>query len=96
MRLQIAVLTAALALAAGCNKGPDNSRADAPPQQAQANTPTTPANVGQPGSHEEKKDGANPVQGQVDPKAAEQHKDFQQSGDGAGPKSSDMQPTTKN
>jgi len=34
----------------------------------------------------EKKDGSNPVQGQVDPKQSEQHKDFQQRGDGAGPK----------
>jgi hypothetical protein len=96
MRLQIAVLAAALALAAGCNKGPDNSssgaRADAPPQQAQVNTPSTPANAGQPGSHEEKKDGANPVQGQVDPKEAAQHKDFQQRGDGAGPRGPDTTP----
>ena len=43
-------------------------------------------------THEEEKDGANPVQGQVDPKQAEQHKDFQQSGDGAGPKGPDAMP----
>jgi hypothetical protein len=98
MRLQIAILAAAVALVAGCNKGPDNAsqnpRADtpAPSQQAQVNTPTTPANAGQPGSHEEKKDGANPTQGQVDPKHAEQHRDFQQRGDGAGPQSPDTTP----
>ena len=84
MRLQIALLAAALALAAGCSKGPDNNspgaRTDVPRQQAQVNT------------HEEEKDGANPVQGQVDPKQAEQHKDFQQSGDGAGPKGPDTMP----
>src|SRR2546421_1147043 len=89
MRLQILVLAATLALAAGCNKSPDDakkpaSRADkAPPAPVQSNTPTTPANIGQPGSQEEKKDGANPVQGQVDPKAREQQRDFQQKGDGA-------------
>ena len=86
MRLQIAVLAAALALAAGCNKGPENTspgaRADAPRQQAQVNTPTT----------QERKDGANPVQGQVDPKEGAQHKDFQQRGDGAGPQGPDTTP----
>jgi hypothetical protein len=96
MRYPIMML-AALALVAGCNKGPDSSnnpraRADTPPPQAQSNTPTTPANIGQPGSQEEKKDGANPVQGQVDPKAGEQHRDFQQRGDGAGPKGPDTTP----
>ena len=95
MRLQIAVLAAALAVAAGCSKGPDENspraRADTPPPQAQVNTPSTPANMGQPGS-QERKDGANPVQGQVDPKQSEQHKDFQQRGDGAGPQGPDTTP----
>src|SRR5262245_2024349 len=50
-----------------------------------SSVPSTPANAGQP-SHNEKKEGSNPVQGQVDPKQGEQHKDFQQKGDGAGPK----------
>ena len=63
--------------------------------QAAAGSSTTPANAGNPTSAE-KKDGANPVQGQVDPKAGAQHRDFQQGGDGAGPRSSDTQPTTKN
>jgi hypothetical protein len=94
MRFPILML-AALALAAGCSKGPDNrpaARADTPPPQAQVNTPTTPANIGQPGSQEEKKEGANPVQGQVDPKASEQHRDFKQPGDGAGPTGPDTTP----
>jgi hypothetical protein len=95
MRTSIAIF-ALLALVAGCNKGPDNknppSRADTPSSQAQVNTPTTPANVGQPGSHEEKKEGANPVQGQVDPKSGPQHRDFQQQGDQAGPKGPDTAP----
>jgi hypothetical protein len=49
-------------------------------------TPNTPANAGAP-TQAEKKDGAHPpVQGQVDAKQAPQQKDFQQKGDGAGPK----------
>jgi hypothetical protein len=95
MRLPFLML-AALALVAGCSKAPnsDNARArtDSPPPQAQATTPTTPANIGQPGSHEEKKEGANPQQGQVDPKAPEQRRDFQQRGDQKGPKGPDTQP----
>ena len=97
MRLHIAVLAAALALAAGCDRGADkkaSSRADTPPAQPQATTPGTPANIGQPKSQEEKKEGANPVQGQVDPKQGEQHRDFQQKGDDAGPKSPETQPKT--
>jgi hypothetical protein len=104
MRLQIFVLAATLALAAGCNKSSDRAKPDAstdraPPQSQtntptipQVNTPTTPASAGQTASQEEKKEGANPVQGQVDPKAAEQHRDFQQKGDGAGPKGPDTEP----
>jgi hypothetical protein len=105
MRLQILVLAAALALAAGCNKGSDRAKpaagaASAPPQ-SQANTPTTPqvntpttpttpASAGSTASQEEKKEGASPpVQGQVDAKSAEQHRDFQQKGDAAGPKAPD-------
>ena len=95
MRTSIAIF-ALLALLAGCNKGPDSknppARADAPSSQAQANTPSTPANAGQPSSQEEKKEGANPVQGQVDPKSGPQHRDFQQQGDQAGPKSPDTAP----
>jgi hypothetical protein len=96
MRHPIMIL-AALALVAGCNKGPDSkspppSRADTPPTQPQSNTPTTPANIGQPASQAEKKEGANPVQGQVDPKQPEQQRDFQQRGDSAGPKGPDTAP----
>jgi hypothetical protein len=102
MRLQILVLAAALALAAGCNKGPDQAKPaaggdKAPPPQSQVNTPTTPApgaSTGQTASQEEKKDGANPVQQQVDPKQGEQHRDFQQKGDAAGPKAPETAPKT--
>ncbi len=43
--------------------------------------PTTPANTGTP-TQAEKREGSNPVQGQVDPKQGEQHRDFQQKSDG--------------
>lgn len=43
-------------------------------------------------SMSEKKHGANPVQGQVDPKQGEQHRDFQQKGDGRGPTSPETTP----
>jgi hypothetical protein len=109
MRLQILVLAAALALAAGCNRGSDQTKpaagtASAPQSQTQTNTPTTPqvntpttpASAGQTASQEERKEGANPQQGQVDPKSPAQHRDFQQKGDAAGPKSSDTAPKPGN
>jgi hypothetical protein len=40
----------------------------------------------------EKKEGGNPVQGQVDPKQGAQHKDFQQRGDASGPSSAETKP----
>ena len=109
MRLQILVLAAALALAAGCNKGSDRAKpaagaASSPPQSQantpttpQVNTPTTPASGGSTASQDEKKEGASPpVQGQVDAKSPEQHRDFQQKGDGAGPKSPETAPKSGN
>lgn len=84
----------ALAALAGCDRNPQQQRpGTTPPSQAgagassvpQSNTPTTPANAGTP-SQAEKNEGSNPVQGQVDPKQSEQRKDFQQRGDGSGPK----------
>jgi hypothetical protein len=99
MHIHMLTLAAALALIAGCDQGSER-RAATPPSQSGsgassgASTPTTPANIGQPGSLEEKKEGANPVQGQVDPKQPEQHRDFQQRGDGKGPTSPETQPKT--
>jgi hypothetical protein len=52
------------------------------PPQPQTGAPTL----------EQKKEGGNPVQGQVDPKQGAQHKDFSQPGDQAGPKSTETQP----
>jgi len=51
-----------------------------PPPTAPNATPTTPANTATP-SPAEKAEGSNPVQGQVDPKQVEQHRDFQQKSD---------------
>ena len=103
MKPTLLMIAAALSLAA-CDRAPDNRAAQTPPASssaaagssapAQSNTPTTPANIGQPGSHEEKKDGANPIQQQVDPKEAQQHRDFQRRGDGAGPRGPDTEPKT--
>jgi hypothetical protein len=90
-RMTLAVLVAlAMAGLSACDRNPDQRAAPAgaggsATTTPQANTPSTPANAGTP-SAAEKKSGSNPVQGQVDPKQGEQHKDFQQRGDGAGPK----------
>jgi hypothetical protein len=87
-------VAAALAAVAGCDRAPEQRATPTPSTSSaaggttsapQANTPSTPANAGTP-SAAEKREGANPVQGQVDPKQGEQQKDFQQRGDGAGPK----------
>ena len=99
--MRCALILAALALAAGCDKpaqnNPSKTGTSAPPQSSapatpQASTPTTPANIGAPRTPDEKKEGANPVQGQIDPKQAEQRRDFQQPGDGKGPTSPETAP----
>ncbi len=89
VRFLTLIFAVALALSAGCSKGPE-PRAATPPQGADASagsSTSTPAYMGQ-SSSQEQKDGANPVQGQVDPKEGAQHKDFQQRGDSAGPQQS--------
>jgi hypothetical protein len=100
MRLLTLGLALSFALVAGCDRRPTtppSPKTDSVSQanQAGAGSTTTPANAGNP-TNAEKKDGANPVQGQVDPKHADQHRDFQNSGERAGPKSGDTQPTMKN
>ncbi len=91
MKNTLLSLAVALALGAlaGCDRNPDQRAGQTPstassssggatsaPATPQANTPSTPANIGQPQSQAEKRDGANPVQQQVDPKQPEQHRDF--------------------
>lgn len=94
MKPTLLVISTAIALGvlAGCDRNPEQRTTTTPPPAGaggtaapQSNTPTTPANAGTP-SAAEKREGSNPQQGQVDPKQPAQHKDFQQRGDGAGPK----------
>ena len=95
------IVAAVLAALAGCDKAADTraSRdaqkpADTSSAAGASQTPTTPANLPKPSS-EEKREGANPTQGQVDPKEPEQHRDFQQKGDSAGPTGPDTTPRSK-
>ena len=97
MKLCTLAFAISLALLGGCNRNtttPPSPKTDSSSivPQAAARSSTTPANAGTP-STREKRDGSNPTQGQVDPKQADQHRDFQQSGDDAGPKSGDTKPT---
>jgi len=96
MRLLTLVAAASLAFAAGCDRNtgtPPSPKADSTSSAATGST-TTPANSATP-TPAEKREGSNPTQGQVDPKDAAQHRDFQHSGDQAGPKSPDTAPTIK-
>ena len=104
MKFLATVLAVSLALAAGCDQRPTTppspktdttSAAPAAAGGSSTTSGTTSSANGTP-SAAEKREGANPTQGQVDPKHAEQHRDFQQKGDAAGPTSSDTQPTMKN
>ena len=97
MKTTLLTLVTALALGAlaGCDRTPDQRANQTPPTPSaasgstsapatpQANTPSTPANVGQAGKGEGTQP---PVQGREDVRQPEQRKDFQQRGDGAGPK----------
>jgi hypothetical protein len=100
MKLLALGIAISLAAAAGCDRRPTtppSPKTDSvsQAQPAAAGSSTTPANTGVP-TTADKRDGVNPVQGQVDPKQADQHRDFRNNEDGAGPRSSDTQPTTKN
>jgi hypothetical protein len=92
MKLWTLGLAFSLALAAGCDRKPMT-----PPSPKTDSSSVIPqAAAGSSATPMERKEGANPVQGQADPQSAAQHRDFQSRGDGAGPSSSDTQPTTKN
>lgn len=93
-------LAASLAIT-GCGRDepksaqPASSGATSPataPAAPASNTPPTPANVGQPQSTAERREGANPQQQQIDPKQPEQHRDFRHPGETAGPKSPETSP----
>ena len=105
MRLLTLVAALSLAFAAGCDR--NSTPTPSPKTDSQSSLPsaaagssttssgTTSSSAAKP-STEDKRNGGNPQQGQVDPAHANQHRDFQQNGDQAGPKSSDTAPTTKN
>jgi hypothetical protein len=100
MRILTLAVAVSLALAAGCDRKPTTppspkTDSSSPISQAAAGSSTTPANLGAPTSAE-KREGSNPVQGQIDPKSGAQQRDFQQRGDSAGPRSSDTKPTMRN
>lgn len=100
MTLWPVAVVVSLALVAGCDRRPTTppspkTDSSSVVPQAAAGSSTTPANSGAP-TTAERREGSNPVQGQVDPKAGAQQRDFQQGGDRAGPSSSDTKPTTKN
>jgi hypothetical protein len=73
----VAVVALSLAFLSACDRGGQRPAiSGASGSSAAPQTQNTPANAGTP-STVEKKDGANPVQGQVDPKESAQQKDFQ-------------------
>jgi hypothetical protein len=85
MKPVLAALAASLLLVAACGDRPPQPRTD-PAAGAGPSAPVQPRpQTGSP-SASEKKESSQPVQGQVDTKQGEQRKDFQQQGDGAGPK----------
>jgi len=87
--------TPAATTASSSTSGSPSTGAPISASGATTSAGTTSSAVGTP-DQAEKREGTNPTQGQVDPKHADQHRDFQQKGDSAGPTSSDTQPTTKN
>ena len=105
--MKLLTLAAAISLAAalaGCDRnrpaptptpktsaapaGSTSSAGDSAPVRSSVNAGS--------GNSEDNRNGSNPVSQQVDPNHAEQHRDFQQSGDAAGPKSADTAPMTRN
>ena len=86
----LAAAIAALSLAA-CGDEPPQPRVT--PQPAASGATAAPSTTpSAPPTAEERKEGANPVQQQVDPKEAEQRRDFQHPRDGEGPTSPETQP----
>ena len=93
MRSRTLLFLSLLAALAACDRQANNPPAGAGTSAPPAAYPTqeSSSSSGAP-SMAEKKHGANPVQGQVDPKQPDQHRDFQQKGDGQGPKSPETTP----
>jgi hypothetical protein len=97
-RMKLKILSAALAAGAltACGDTPPQPRVVPQPAASQpAGTGATSSSSSTtPASSEERKDGANPVQQQVDPKEAEQRRGFQHPNDKNGPTSPETQPKT--
>lgn len=107
--MKLLTLAAAISLAAalaGCGRNTPNPT---PAPKTSAATPATPSTSGAGGSapvqssvnngagnREDNRNGGNPVSQQIDPNHANQHRDFQENGDAAGPKSADTAPMTRN
>ena len=83
---------AAAARLAACDRPPQPRTEPAAGSGASGMTQPPRPQTGAP-TAQQKSEGANPTQGQVDPKEAAQHKDFQQRGDAAGPTSPETKPT---
>ena len=97
--MKVLTLAAAVSLAAalaGCDRNAPNPTPAPKTSSAGASAPVRSSVNNGPGNREDNRNGSNPVQGQVDPNQAEQHRDFQQRGDAAGPKSPDAAPMTRN
>ena len=91
----LAAALAAGALAACGDTPPQPRVAPHPPASQPAGTgATSSSSSATPASAEERKEGANPVQQQVDPKQPEQRRDFQHPNEKAGPTSPETQPKT--
>jgi len=95
--MKLKMLAAALAAGALAACGEQTPRPKVAPQPA-ASQPaaggatTSSSTSSKPATTEERKDGANPVQQQVDPKEAEQRRGFQHPNDKNGPTSPETQP----
>ena len=85
------IIAAAAALVAACDRAPQSRNQPSSSSGASQTQSTTPADLPKP-TQGEKSEGANPTQGQVDPKEPAQHRDFQQKGDAQGPTSADTTP----
>ncbi|HET7198627.1 MAG TPA: hypothetical protein VFI86_08175 [Burkholderiales bacterium] len=97
MRLfMLAAAVAAAAALAGCDRNRPTPTPTPKTSSAGGSAPVrSSANDGA-GNREDDRNTGDPVSQQVDPNRAEQHRDFRQSGDAAGPKSADTAPMTRN
>jgi hypothetical protein len=104
MKIWTLALAASLALAAGCDRNkpttPPSPKTDTsssvPQAGAGGSAPMTQSSNTGTGNREDDRNGSNPVSQQVDPNQAEQHRDFKNNSDGAGPRSAETAPRQNN